>query len=140
MIWTRIQRDAPSVLSKQNDRLIQELDRYKSLRENCHECKELFLNPSDDFLREFGKLLDKTWQTKRKLEKSISSDEIDEIHTKIGLLGGYGGKLSGAGGGGFFFEIVPQQSHATILNYFGSGRVLKVAHEPTGSRLLSEVY
>lgn len=140
LIWTGIQRDAPSVLSKQNGRLDQELDRYKSLTADCRECKEIFLNPPGDFFRKFGKLLDKTWQTKRNLEKSISSSEIDEIHSKIGLLGGYGGKLSGAGGGGFFFEIVPQASHAAILNHFGNGRVLTVAHEPIGSRLLSELY
>ena len=139
LVWSGIQRDASSVLSKQNKKLGGQVDRYRSLIQDGHDCKELFLNPPQDFLRYFGGLLDRTWATKKSLEDSISSSAIDDIHKQIRSLGGYGGKLSGAGGGGFFFEIVPQELHGAILDLYGPSKVLKVAYEPLGSRLLSEM-
>lgn len=140
LIWSGIQRDASSVLSKQNKNLEKQLAGYKSLIEDNRDCKEMFLRPPNDFLKRFGELLEKTWQTKKSLEETISSSEIDEIHSQIKLLGGYGGKLSGAGGGGFFYEIVPKESHPAVLNLYGHSKLLKVAYEPLGSRLLSEVF
>lgn len=140
LIWTGIQRDASHVLSRQNKNLENKLTQYKSLSQDNRDCKELLLHPPKDFLIRFGKLLDKTWQTKKSLEQSISSTAIDEIHSRVRSLGGYGGKLSGAGGGGFFYEIVPKEAHPAVLDVFGQSKVLKVAYEPLGSRLLSELF
>lgn len=140
LIWSGIQRDASSILSKQNKNLEKQLAGYKSLIEANRDCKEMFLHPTQDFLKQFGELLEKTWQTKKSLEESISSAEIDKIHGQIKSLGGFGGKLSGAGGGGFFYEIVPKENHPAILDFYGQSKVLKVAYEPLGSRLLSEVF
>jgi D-glycero-alpha-D-manno-heptose-7-phosphate kinase len=140
LIWSGIQRDASNILFKQNNNLEKQLAGYKSLIEDNRDCKEMILHPPKDFLEKFGELLEKTWQTKKKLEESISSKEIDEIHSQIKSLGGYGGKLSGAGGGGFLYEIVPKEIHPAILNIYGPNKILKVAHEPLGSRILSEIY
>ena len=140
LIWSGVQRDASIVLSEQNKKLEKNKAGYELLLKDLRDCKKLFLQPSKDFLKEFGYLLEKTWRTKKSLEASISSGEIDEIHSQIKSLGGYGGKLSGAGGGGFFFEIVPKKIHSLALNFYGPNKVLKVAYEPLGSRLLSEVF
>lgn len=140
LIWSGIQRDASNILSKQNNNLEKQLAGYKSLIEDNRDCKEMFLHPPQEFLKQFGELLEKTWQTKKSLEESISSTEIDAIHSKMKSLGGYGGKLSGAGGGGFFYEIVPKESHPAVLNLYGSSKILKVSYEPLGSRLLSELF
>jgi len=140
LIWSGIQREATSVLSKQNQKLDSQIEGYKSLIENSRCCKDIFLNPPKDFLLRFGDLLDVAWLNKKGLEDSISTYAIDNIHTQIKSLGGYGGKLSGAGGGGFFYEIIPQELHGKVYKQFGLSKVLKVAHEPLGSRLLSEVY
>ena len=139
LIWTSLQRDASTVLSKQNQSIVNQTEKYRSLTQDGWDCKQLFLNPPQDFLRHFGSILEKTWATKKSLEESISSSAIDGIHQQIKSLGGYGGKLSGAGGGGFFYEIIPQNLHGLILNQFGRSKVLRVAYEPLGSRLLSEV-
>lgn len=139
LIWSGIQRKASSVLSKQNKNIKSKIDSYKSLIEASRYCKELFLHPPEDFLVKFGELLNKTWETKKSLEASISSSGIDDIHAYIKLLGGYGGKLSGAGGGGFFFEIIPKELYPAVLNHYGSSKVLQVSYEPLGSRVLSSV-
>jgi D-glycero-alpha-D-manno-heptose-7-phosphate kinase len=140
LIWTGIQRDASSVLLKQNESIAKNIDGYKSLIKDNNDCKEMMLNPPADILSQFGGLLEKTWQTKKSLEETISSKEMDEMHSQVKSLGGYGGKLSGAGGGGFFYEIIPKEKQAAILKIYRRRRLLKVAYEPFGSRLLAEVY
>jgi len=139
LVWSGMQRDASSVLSKQNEKLTGLMDMYRSLIKDVQACKELFLSPQEDFLRHFGGLLDSTWKTKKGLEDSISCSSIDDIHSQIKSIGGYGGKLSGAGGGGFCYEIVPDELHPKIIKAFGRARVLKVGYEPLGSRLLNAV-
>ncbi len=140
LIWTGIQREANSILEKQNKSVNNNHDSYNSLIEDTQECKKLMLNPPDDFLRHFGNLLEKSWKTKKSLEKAITSNLMDELHAKVKNLGGLGGKLSGAGGGGFFYEIVPKDYNESVFNIFGKNKVLKVAHEPLGSRLISEIF
>lgn len=62
---------------------------------------------------EFGKLLDYTWQLKRKSGKAVSTTEIDELYLKGKKAGALGGKLLGAGGGGFLlFYVRPENQKA----------------------------
>ncbi len=138
LIWTGIQRDASSILAKQNKLLEKNLAQYESIVKDTKDCKELMLNPPADFLVHFGELLERTWQTKKLLENNISSSELDEIHSQIRSFGGYGGKLSGAGGGGFFFEVIPNSTQGALRDKFNNS-YLSVGHEPFGSRLLSHV-
>ena len=140
LIWTGIQRNASDILVKQNENVAKNFANYELIIHNNKNCKDLMLNPPSDFLNQFGKLLEKSWQTKKNLEETISSEDMDDLHIKMEALGGYGGKLCGAGGGGFFFEIIPKESHEAALSFYGSNRVLKIVYEPLGSRLLSEVF
>jgi len=140
LIWSGIQRDASRVLSKQNANMKNKLSGYNALLEASRHFKSMLLQPPDDFLVQFGELLENTWQTKKSLEESISSSEIDAVHSRIKSLGGTGGKLSGAGGGGFLYEIVPMEYHPRILEFFGPSKIVKVNYEPFGSRLLSELF
>jgi D-glycero-alpha-D-manno-heptose-7-phosphate kinase len=65
-------------------------------------------------LDEFGKLMHESWQIKRSLTQKISNPEIDEIY-QAGLgAGAIGGKLLGAGGGGFMLFYVPQEKRAAL--------------------------
>jgi len=140
LIWTGIQRDASAILAKQKVNIEKKLASYSSLVNDVKCCKELMLEPPTDFLFQFGALLEKTWQTKRGLEQAISTNEMNEMHLKVRSLGGYGGKLSGAGGGGFFYEIVPREHQQLLLRGYGNKRFLKISYEPLGSRLFSEMY
>ena len=63
---------------------------------------------SKDF-DEFGKLLDYTWKLKRGLNNNISNSFIDEIYDEAINTGAYGGKLLGAGGGGFMLFYIRKE-------------------------------
>ena len=140
LIWTGIQRDAASILSKQNKTIDINIAGYESLIHNTLNCKRLMLGNSNQFLKDFGNILEKSWLAKKQLEKTISSNSMDMMHEQVKSLGGLGGKLSGAGGGGFFYEIAPKDIQDNLLNIFGKNKVLKIAYEPIGSRILFEIY
>lgn len=63
---------------------------------------------------EFGRLLDKTWRLKRQTGAKISTGSIDELYEKGIKAGALGGKLLGAGGGGFLLFYVPEERQVKI--------------------------
>ena len=71
------------------------------------------LNSNRD-INEFGQLLDKTWQIKRKLTSKISNPSIDKIYEKALSAGATGGKLLGAGGGGCVLFVVPTEKRNAV--------------------------
>jgi len=68
----------------------------------------------EDEMHVLGGLLNLGWSIKRKLADGISKDWIDEIYNKAMNAGAYGGKLMGAGGGGFFMFLAPPDAHERI--------------------------
>jgi len=64
------------------------------------------LNGSQDGYDDFGRLLHESWMVKRSLTPRISSENIDEIYEAAREAGALGGKLLGAGGGGFILLFV----------------------------------
>lgn len=67
-------------------------------------------------LAKFGSLLHETWMEKRQLDPSVTSSEIDLLYEKGMGAGALGGKLLGAGGGGFMLFFVPQEKQQSVRN------------------------
>jgi D-glycero-alpha-D-manno-heptose-7-phosphate kinase len=70
-------------------------------------------------LEDFGRLLHESWLIKRKLSPSITTDFIDGIYTKALNAGAEGGKLLGAGGGGFMLFFAKPEYHKHIIKSLG---------------------
>ena len=62
----------------------------------------------------FGKLLDESWRLKRSLSNSVSTDQIDRMYEAALEAGAIGGKLCGAGGGGFMLLFVPPRKQRHV--------------------------
>jgi D-glycero-alpha-D-manno-heptose-7-phosphate kinase len=77
------------------------------------EAEDIVVNGSRS-LREFGHLMNDSWQIKRTLTQKISSPEIDAIYEAGLEAGALGGKLLGAGGGGFMLFFVPPEKRAAL--------------------------
>jgi D-glycero-alpha-D-manno-heptose-7-phosphate kinase len=77
------------------------------------EAEDIVVNPNRP-LREFGRLLHENWQIKRTLTQKISNADIDEIYQAGLSAGALGGKLLGAGGGGFMLFFVPPQKREAL--------------------------
>ena len=68
-------------------------------------------------LLDFGKALDEAWQLKRKFSSKISSPKLDQIYSDAKTNGAIGGKLLGAGGGGFFLFYVPPDRKINLMKH-----------------------
>ena len=88
----------------------QDLLEMKSLTE---EAEKILVNPERD-LNDFGRLLDYSWKLKRSLNKDISTEKIDEIYEKAKKAGALGGKVLGAGGGGFILFYAELDKQAAV--------------------------
>lgn len=77
------------------------------------EAEEVLTNEKRD-LDDFGRLLDRTWKLKKQTGKAISNSKIDELYDKGMAAGALGGKLLGAGGGGFLVFYVQKSNHKKI--------------------------
>jgi D-glycero-alpha-D-manno-heptose-7-phosphate kinase len=140
LVWTGIQRNAEEILGRQNQSIDSHRDKYDRLLAKINRCRDLLLNPTPNFLKDFGDFIEEAWSTKKSLESSISGSDIDLIHQKVKTVGGFGGKLCGAGGGGFFFEVVHREFHQFVIQELGRHRTLNVGFEPHGSKVLFELH
>ena len=82
--------------------------------ELCYQIRNFLLRGN---LIEFGQSLDKSWKLKRKFSSKISNDYLDEIYEGCLVNGAIGGKLLGAGGGGFFLFFVPPFKRIEFVRY-----------------------
>jgi D-glycero-alpha-D-manno-heptose-7-phosphate kinase len=102
LFYTGLPSPATSIEKEQNERT---LHSDEEMLKNLHFVKEIGLRSLEaleqGYLNEFGKLMDLHWQRKRQRSTAISNPKIDEWYELAMLNGATGGKLIGAGGGGF---------------------------------------
>ncbi len=98
----------------------------EDIREKVQSNVELTYRMRNHLLRgrllQFGQSLDEAWQLKRQFSSKISSDRLDQIYEDARRHGAVGGKLLGAGGGGFFlFYVTPFRKHELVANLESTG-------------------
>lgn len=93
------------------------------------------LNSKQD-IRDFGKLLHESWQLKRSLSSSVSNSVIDKIYRKALLQGAIGGKIIGAGGGGFLLLFVPPAHQRKVRKALGKLIHVPFTFERDGSQII----
>ena len=86
-------------------------------------------------LNKFGELLDEAWKIKRELTDKISSDEIDNYYQKAKDSGAIGGKLLGAGGGGFLLLYVETKHHQSVIDALSELFCLPIRFDDGGTRI-----
>jgi D-glycero-alpha-D-manno-heptose-7-phosphate kinase len=82
-----------------------------------------------------GSILDENWRLKKSLSQDVSTDAIDDWYERAKAAGALGGKLLGAGAGGFLLFYAPPTRHDAITQALGLRRV-HFGFEPLGSRIL----
>jgi len=86
----------------------------EAMQKLTNEALKVFEQESNSSIKDIGLLLQEQWNYKRTLTDSVSSDNINSIYDAAIQAGAYGGKLMGAGGGGFFMFLAPPESHQKI--------------------------
>ncbi len=112
VFFTGIKRRAETLAARQVDRVAQNLDRLAALRRLVDDGYDVLVNQGS--MARFGELLHKSWLLKRDLDSAISNDTVDEIYRAGREAGALGGKLLGAGGGGFLLLFVPPERKPSV--------------------------
>jgi len=112
VFFTGIKRRAEELAARQVQRIPTNIRRLKEMRSLVDEGFRIV--SGDGSLEPFGEMLQRSWQLKRELDDAISSDAIDAIYQAGIDAGAWGGKLLGAGGGGFVLFVVPPERRAAV--------------------------
>ena len=126
LFYTKQQRSSGHIIEEQIDnvkRKNESLDAMHKVREEAFRMKNCLLREE---LSELGKALNVSWSNKKMMARNISNDFIDCIYRTAIENGALGGKISGAGGGGFMFFYCPANTRyqvAAALNRLASGEI-----------------
>jgi D-glycero-alpha-D-manno-heptose-7-phosphate kinase len=136
IFFTGLTRNAREVLTRQNRNTP---DRLPVLAELCRIAERMrdVIAAGDD-LDEFGHLLHEAWDTKKRLEASISTPQINDIYLRGLNAGALGGKLLGAGGGGFLLFYCEPARQVALREEIAELREVPFGFSPHGTRIVHE--
>ena len=131
--FTRFSSDIQKVNSKDNRE-----KKSNMLKEmyNLVDEAERVLTDKNVCLDEFGKLLDHTWQIKRQTGSAVSTNSIDDLYNKGIKAGAIGGKLLGAGGGGFLVFYVRPENQKKVREAMKDLMYIPFEFENGGTRVI----
>ncbi|TJW65240.1 MAG: GHMP kinase [Mesorhizobium sp.] len=136
MFYTGITRSASDILVRQSECIARAPDKRKALRrmvgltyqlrDELHRCN----------LDAFGEILHENWLLKKSLSEEITNDAIDHWYQTAMRAGATGGKLLGAGAGGFLMFFAPLDRHDAIKAALGGLKHFPVKFDFAGSRIV----
>jgi D-glycero-alpha-D-manno-heptose-7-phosphate kinase len=141
MFYTHEMRDATAILKKQDDAT---RTKNRTVVKSLIEIKDIGIEICEAIskgnLRRFGELLDLHWQSKKRLSEGISSPQIDAWYELAKQNGAIGGKISGAGGGGFLM-LYCEENKARLREVMRVAglRELKFRFDFEGSKVVFDV-
>lgn len=115
MFYTGLTHDANQILSEQKKNISQK-DKTNNLIQMCKLTKDMKHSLENNELSNFGEILNEGWRRKKELAGSITNPRIDELYETAMQNGALGGKLLGAGGGGFMLFYCPKEKQELLKN------------------------
>lgn len=135
LYYTGIVRSADTILSEQKRNFSDE-ERFETMCEMV-SLVELFKRAVEDGdIEKCGELLDKNWELKQKMASGISNGEIAAMYEKAKSAGALGGKIAGAGGGGFLMLVVPRERQNAVFEAMKDYREMPFMLESNGSKVI----
>jgi len=135
LFFTGFSRNASEIAKKQIEVTPQKEKELNTIKEICVEGLKR-LTDSKQSPDKFGELLGEQWKVKRSLTDKISTKEIDDIYEAGINAGSLGGKILGAGGGGFMLFYVPKNKQEKIKDALKSKLFVPFRFENTGSKII----
>lgn len=131
--YTGQTRQSSTVLEEQKGNIPDKkhaLDELVEIVNKAQQCIE------SNNLLDVGAMLDDAWKIKRSLASRVSNDEIDEMYGKARNAGALGGKILGAGGGGFLMLYVMEERQENVKKVLGKYQMVDIRFEPQGSKII----
>lgn len=136
LFFTSKTRRADEILTAQKKNTFSMEKVLKEMKAQSFEILEAF-NKGD--LSYLGRALDDGWKLKKQLSERITTPEIDKMYDLARAAGALGGKITGAGGGGFLLLYVPLNKQDNVRKALSSFRELKFSLERDGSKSIFNI-
>ena len=133
LFYTNITRDASEVLKAQDKGKIVNKVHLQKMKGFVEPLREII--SSGERLHEIGEILHEGWKLKRNLSNLITSPEIDNNYKKARDAGAIGGKLLGAGGGGFLLFYVDEKNQKRVMKELSDLYFLPMKFDNSGTRI-----
>jgi len=133
LFYTAVKRDASDILQVQDAETAKKRGVLQQMKALVNPLRDIIV--SGENLSRFGELLHENWRLKKSLTDLISSNEIDEYYAKARKAGAIGGKLLGAGGGGFFLFYVEPDKQQSVKEALKDLYHLKTGFDNSGARI-----
>jgi D-glycero-alpha-D-manno-heptose-7-phosphate kinase len=135
LLYTGISRISSDVTKGLLENLSSKEHLMKRNIELALECKEIFLNQKD--LSDIGVMLDEAWRLKQEINPQSASISISDLYSKALSYGAIGGKILGAGGGGFFLFWVDPEIRASFIEKMSDFIVVPIKITTQGSSIIN---
>ncbi len=136
VFYTGLTRNASSILKEQNDRIQNDDKKAENLLKMVDLTYELYNEIQNNNTRVFGEILHENWELKKKLSNGISNPFIDDCYNAAVNAGALGGKILGAGAGGFLLFYVEKNKQNSVLNSLSNLKQVNFSFENNGSQII----
>jgi len=137
LFYTGTTRSASKVLNDQKNNLINDPSKFDiqvQMTELVEKAKNYLFESN---LNSFGKILDENWKLKRSISSKISNSDIDDLYTLAKNNGALGGKILGAGGGGFFLFYCEPEKKENLRLALKKLREIKFMFDSSGTKTIN---
>lgn len=135
LLFTGFTRFSTIIATEQQNRINATLSQLHEMKGLVDTAENILTKGNID---DFGRLLDHTWLLKRSLSNHISTPQIDEMYSKARQNGALGGKILGAGGGGFMLLYVPREKQEHLISCFSDLKVIPFNFENEGTKIIMQ--
>jgi D-glycero-alpha-D-manno-heptose-7-phosphate kinase len=136
LLYTGITRSADGILNEQKKSTAENPQVRSTLRTMAQMAQAMRGALCANGLDNFGEMLDEGWKLKKTLTGSISNSRIDDWYERAKRHGAIGGKLLGAGGGGFLLLYAHPDAHPPLISALAELKHVPFRFEPQGSRII----
>ena len=133
LFFTGVSRRADNILKEQKENIKDRITILREIKQMVHEARKVLDGGDFDI---FGQLLHESWKLKKSLAGSITNGVIDDLYELARRNGAIGGKITGAGGGGFLLLYVPYENQLSVRKALCELQELPFRLESDGTKVI----
>jgi len=136
LFYTGITRSASAILKQQSDDIANNEEKHRTLVRMVQLAYDMRDELQRNNVLAFGDILHENWMLKKSITSGISTSFIDEWYDAARRAGAIGGKILGAGAGGFLMLYAPKERHEAIKASLPNLRLIPIGFDSLGSRIV----
>lgn len=133
LFFTGINRKADTILTEQKENIKDRMSVLREIKQMAYEARKDLITGNFDA---FGSLMHRAWESKKQLAGQISNGTLNDIYDVARRAGAIGGKIAGAGGGGFILLYVPYEKHQAVRRALNGLQELPFRLETDGTKTI----